>query len=96
MLAAGSIIEKWEAIMHFKVESIIRDLVYEDEGFLNLEYLEQKKKIEEVAKSLVPKEKGLNLPNLNTLNGLRGNNSRVGLPPTGDPDEKSGDGRQPI
>lgn len=96
MLSASGIIEKWEAIMHFKIESIIRDLVYEDEGFLNLEYLEQKKKIEDVAKSLVPKEKGLTLPNLNTINGLRGNNSRVGLPPTGDPDDKPGDGRQPI
>jgi hypothetical protein len=88
MLSASGIIEKWEAIMHFKVESIIRDLVYENEGFLNLEYLEQKKKIEDVAKSLVPKEKGLTLPNLFTSNGLRKNNSRAGLPAEGDSDSE--------
>jgi hypothetical protein len=92
LLVAGGMIEKWEGLMHFKVESIIRDLVYEDEGFLALDYLEQKKKIEEVAKRLVPQKNTLPLSDNMSAYGLRQNNRASGRSTAGDNSEEQGDG----
>jgi hypothetical protein len=92
LLVAGGMIEKWEGLMHFKVESIIRDLVYEDEGFLALDYLEQKKKIEEVAKRLVPQKNTLPLSDNMSAYGLRQNNRASGRSTAGDSSEEQGSG----
>jgi hypothetical protein len=82
--------------MHFKIESIIRDLVYEDENFLSLDYLEQKKKIEEVAKTLVPQKNVLPLTENIASYGLRQNNRASGRSSAADRAEEQGDGRQAI
>jgi hypothetical protein len=92
LLVAGGMIEKWEGLMHFKVESIIRDLVYEDEGFLALDYLEQKKKIEEVAKRLVPQKNTLPLSDNMSAYGLRQNNRASGRSTAEDSSEEQGSG----
>lgn len=56
-LVASGIADKWKAIMHFEIESIIKKLADENEAFLTLPLQEQKSLIEAVAKQMTPQER---------------------------------------
>jgi hypothetical protein len=61
-LVASGIAEKWKAVMHFEIEAIIKGLVEESEGFLDLPMLEQKAIIEARAKEMTPQaQQGLSV-----------------------------------
>ena len=57
-LVASGIAPKWKAIMHFELESLIKEALSENEEFLTLTLAEQKAVLIEMAKKLVPEDEG--------------------------------------
>lgn len=57
-LVASGIAPKWKAIMHFELESLIKEALSQNEEFLTLTLAEQKAVLIEMAKKLVPEDEG--------------------------------------
>jgi hypothetical protein len=81
-LVASGIAPKWKAIMHFELESLIKEALSENEEFLTLTLAEQKAVLIEMAKKLVPEDEGSSRMTPQSVM-----NARTAIPPAQAEDE---------
>jgi hypothetical protein len=81
-LVASGIAPKWKAIMHFELESLIKEALSENEEFLTLTLAEQKAVLIEMAKKLVPEDEGSSRMTPQSVM-----NARTAIPPAPAEDE---------
>ena len=81
-LVASGIAPKWKAIMHFELESLIKEALSENEEFLTLTLAEQKAVLIEMAKKLVPEDEGSSRMTPQSVM-----NARAAIPPAPAEDE---------
>ena len=82
-LVASGIAPKWKAIMHFELESLIKEALSENEEFLTLTLAEQKAVLIEMAKKLVPEDEGSSRMTPQSVM-----NARTAIPPAPAEDEE--------
>lgn len=81
-LVSSGIAPKWKAIMHFELESLIKEALSESEEFLTLTLAEQKAVLIEMAKKLVPEDEGSSRMTPQSVM-----NARTAIPPAPAEDE---------
>ena len=82
-LVASGIAPKWKAIMHFELESLIKEALSENQEFLTLTLAEQKAVLIEMAKKLVPEDEGSSRMTPQSVM-----NARTAIPPAPAEDEE--------